>query len=380
MTEVATRDAGCSRIIDTLKDAGEVATFKFDKLQITADSDYYNIAKKIIFEAGYTAYDLVIKSVLEDVSCNLVANVLGGVSAGSVSAVIAAWNIGLMLGELVAPGDSDSIYYMYYIYPVEEALQSVLKKYANTLKSQKTYETACKYDVAFKTLKYTNVALYGKMYDFSSTKHLFWCKSQNMKNHMEAATFYKGQWQRRSCHLKDYDSMEMSKTVGVNCPVDVYLYNGNNELILAIVNEEITVYKDNRIAVDVCDGHKAINFSDDEDYRVKIIARENGTMEYNLISNQGEEIRVVEFNNISLTANQEFNATVPQDHNASTDEFSLETNGTEILPNYDSDNISFKCTCNCHKSGIVKFFFNIILFFQLIFKQNKTCACGVNHY
>ena len=103
-------------------------------------------------------------------------------------------------------------------------------------------------------------------------------------------------------------------------------------------------------------------------------------MEYNLISNQGEEIRVVEFNNISLTANQEFNATVPQDHNASTDEFSLETNGTEILPNYDSDNISFKCTCNCHKSGIVKFFFNIILFFQRIFKQNKTCACGVNHY
>ena len=38
------------------------------------------------------------------------------------------------------------------------------------------------------------------------------------------------------------------------------------------------------------------------------------------------------------------------------------------------------CSCNCHKSGIVKFFFNIILFFQRIFKQNKVCSCGVNHY
>ena len=38
------------------------------------------------------------------------------------------------------------------------------------------------------------------------------------------------------------------------------------------------------------------------------------------------------------------------------------------------------CDCNCHKSGISKFFFNFILFFQKIFGSNKTCACGVAHY
>ena len=38
------------------------------------------------------------------------------------------------------------------------------------------------------------------------------------------------------------------------------------------------------------------------------------------------------------------------------------------------------CSCNCHKGGISGFFFKIILFFQKIFKSNKTCACGVNHY
>ena len=41
---------------------------------------------------------------------------------------------------------------------------------------------------------------------------------------------------------------------------------------------------------------------------------------------------------------------------------------------------SVECECNCHKSGISKFFFNFILFFQKIFGSNKTCSCGVAHY
>ncbi len=38
------------------------------------------------------------------------------------------------------------------------------------------------------------------------------------------------------------------------------------------------------------------------------------------------------------------------------------------------------CSCNCHKGGIAGFFFKIILFFQRIFRTNKTCDCGVAHY
>ena len=38
------------------------------------------------------------------------------------------------------------------------------------------------------------------------------------------------------------------------------------------------------------------------------------------------------------------------------------------------------CSCNCHKTGISKFFFNFILFFQRLFGSNKTCVCGVAHY
>lgn len=40
---------------------------------------------------------------------------------------------------------------------------------------------------------------------------------------------------------------------------------------------------------------------------------------------------------------------------------------------------SKNCSCNCHKTGITKFFFTLINFFQKLFGQNKVCACGVKH-
>ncbi len=41
---------------------------------------------------------------------------------------------------------------------------------------------------------------------------------------------------------------------------------------------------------------------------------------------------------------------------------------------------STNCSCNCHKGGIVGFFFKLINFFEKIFGINKVCACGVAHY
>lgn len=51
--------------------------------------------------------------------------------------------------------------------------------------------------------------------------------------------------------------------------------------------------------------------------------------------------------------------------------------GTDVGVEDDSND---DCSCNCHKSGITKFFFNFILFFQRLFGANKECACGVAHY
>lgn len=38
------------------------------------------------------------------------------------------------------------------------------------------------------------------------------------------------------------------------------------------------------------------------------------------------------------------------------------------------------CSCNCHKGGIVGFFWKIINFFQKLFKTKEFCACGAKHW
>lgn len=37
------------------------------------------------------------------------------------------------------------------------------------------------------------------------------------------------------------------------------------------------------------------------------------------------------------------------------------------------------CTCNCHKTGIIKVIFTITNLFQKLFGQNTVCACGMKH-
>ena len=44
------------------------------------------------------------------------------------------------------------------------------------------------------------------------------------------------------------------------------------------------------------------------------------------------------------------------------------------------DDKTATCSCNCHKSGIMKIIFKIVLIFQKIFRQNKECSCGIYHY
>lgn len=48
--------------------------------------------------------------------------------------------------------------------------------------------------------------------------------------------------------------------------------------------------------------------------------------------------------------------------------------------NIEVESPSNNCDCGCHKSGIKKIIYIIVLFFQRLFGLNKTCDCGIAHY
>ena len=55
-------------------------------------------------------------------------------------------------------------------------------------------------------------------------------------------------------------------------------------------------------------------------------------------------------------------------------------NGFTFISLEKNENPSNNCSCICHKGGISKFFYKIVLFFWKLFKMHKECSCGVMHY
>ncbi len=62
----------------------------------------------------------------------------------------------------------------------------------------------------------------------------------------------------------------------------------------------------------------------------------------------------------------------PTGHIDSNSDSYCDSCGTDLNP-------QAHCSCNCHKTGILHFFFVIVNFFQKLFGNNKVCACGKVH-
>lgn len=69
------------------------------------------------------------------------------------------------------------------------------------------------------------------------------------------------------------------------------------------------------------------------------------------------------------------------------DSGSLSVNPTDVVWKIDVDSLvnqsgetKVNCKCNCHKTGIISFFWKINLFFCKLLRIRKTCACGLAHY
>ena len=100
-----------------------------------------------------------------------------------------------------------------------------------------------------------------------------------------------------------------------NCPVDVYVYDANNNLVASIVNEEPSDDENQEIIVSIDEnGQKIAYLPVDSDYRVEVKAREAcevscGVEEYN--AEFGESARVVNFETVTLSASEALSADIP---------------------------------------------------------------------
>lgn len=233
-----------------------------------------------------------------------------------------------------------------------------------------------------------------------------------------------------------------ARTVKIKCPVDVYVYNSENQLVAAVEKNVVTLTDENAsISVD---GDEKTVFLFDDSYRIEYVSSATGTMsievsEYassdSLLSTSYIENIPLEIGttytqtisndylndcNYSLTSNDDISYSPTKVESAYHEHISngewfddrdatCELDGlkytycticgdwfvevTEKATGHkDANNDGYCDNCNkdiapekhcshiCHKGGISKFFYKIALFFWKLFKTHKECSCGALHY
>lgn len=154
--------------------------------------------------------------------------------------------------------------------------------------------------------------------------------------------------QKRFANYKDavwYIFTEPTKNTVVNgrvrCPVDIYLYNGQDELCGAIVNDEV-VFANEGIELWVDGNEKRFQFLGDE-YHIKYIGTDLGTM--NCTINRFEDditnpVRVIELYNIPLEKDSTYYQYIPENAYTNNSMYMLsKVDGGKKLVDYDSLNI-----------------------------------------
>ncbi len=307
------------------KQAGwfRAAVEKYDSSRMT-DQEYFDSFKnEAVGTVGNLFYKTFGQKTLQNVTAKGIAKIItklhpdAAVTAPEIQAITAAYNVGIFFGDQIVHSNTDNTYYMYYVDPVEQSMQTVLTDRAQAMKDEQTEEACESYDMAFHVLKNTNLALYDKAYKMATETKFFW---NDETEAMRRAAGMENVWKTADNYVEEAPTAHFAvprphKLMLVKCPVDVVLMNADGETVVSIVEEEVRTYADSAVTVGLYNGKKALCWPASADYAVRITAREDGAMDYEVsdCDSEGKILRTFEKTEIPLTAGREFTGSVPAD-------------------------------------------------------------------
>jgi len=134
------------------------------------------------------------------------------------------------------------------------------------------------------------------------------------------------------------------KRATIACPVDVYVYDEGGNLVASVVDETVGA---NTLAVSVEDGVKTIDMPNDQEYTIKIVATDKGTVTYTIEENKAtadgnDVLRTIRFTDIAIESGDELSGEVNDDTYTASKNYALTKNsGTDeetiIYADYDSE-------------------------------------------
>lgn len=136
-----------------------------------------------------------------------------------------------------------------------------------------------------------------------------------------------------NCCEDVYTGVIKTKTIAIKCPVDVYIYDENGKEVVRIIND-VAVYVENGINVFINGREKYVTVPANQEYSIKIIATDEGTMDYWVIEhNENSQYgRIVKNTNIALSKDQVFTGGICEEFNVNEYSYALNSDGDTIKP------------------------------------------------
>ncbi|MCU6756083.1 N-acetylmuramoyl-L-alanine amidase LytC precursor [uncultured Eubacterium sp.] len=130
-----------------------------------------------------------------------------------------------------------------------------------------------------------------------------------------------------------------TKLISVKCPVDVYVYDkSDGSLVAEIKDEDFEKFQEENpdMALEAYvdeNGQKQVLVPGDGDYTVKVVAREDGKMNYAISEYENEElVRKTNYTDVKIKENDEFECSLEAVSEPLTEEFELIKNGDMTIP------------------------------------------------
>lgn len=145
-------------------------------------------------------------------------------------------------------------------------------------------------------------------------------------------------------YLANASKEKIKKEINVACPVDVYVYDGESNLVASVVDNQPWCESDD-LTVAVEEDEKTLYFYDGANYTVRCVGTDTGDMDITIkeFDEEEKEIRSVCYYDIPLTTDKAYHI-VADDKQLEEAEYTLTDETTEQVIDIDSDSLKQETT------------------------------------
>ena len=223
---------------------------------------------------------------------------------------------------------------------IELVMFDTLRDIENEFLSNQTIENARLFDAAYRFFEETQIYSMDVCMAYLDTYQTAWVNAirhlstSTMKSAIEEVIYNKLYLYNTYCHGTSYNLG--GKIIKIACPTDVYVYNESGDQVIAVVDNEV-IQDTVGICAFTADDIKLIALPTDQEYQIKIVATDDGVMDYYVTEYdiQNDLANTIVYEGISLGMGKEYTGAISSELNAKPESYNLTSDiQEEITPSY----------------------------------------------